>query len=144
MRAMTSQITGVLVVCSTVCSGADKKNHQSSASLAFARGIHLFPFDDVIMWKRFHGMTSSRLTYVFDTIWRVGPRCKGWWPGSPRDTDIAHIRPWSNHLLQDNPHHWCNESTHETSLENEIISGNHFLYCIMHILKTDNTNTTDK
>ena len=60
MITMTSQITGVLIVYSTVCSGTD----QSSASLAIVRGIHrwlgnspykgpvkrkMFPFDDVIM-----------------------------------------------------------------------------------------------
>ena len=61
MNAMASQITSVLIVYSTVCSGVD----QSSASLAFVRGIHRWPvncphkgpvtwkiflFDDVIMW----------------------------------------------------------------------------------------------
>ena len=60
---MASQITSVSFVCLTVCSSADKK-HQSSASLAFMKGIHrwtvdsphkrpvtrkMFPFDDVIM-----------------------------------------------------------------------------------------------
>ena len=29
----------VPIVCSTVCSGADQRNQQSSASLAFERGI---------------------------------------------------------------------------------------------------------
>ena len=56
---MASQITCVSIVYSTVCSGADQREHQSSASLAFARGIHQwrhkrpvtrkrFPFDDII------------------------------------------------------------------------------------------------
>ena len=64
MSAMTSQITGVSIVHLTVCSGADQRKHQSSASLAFVRGLHtwpvnsphkgpvtrkMFPFDDVIM-----------------------------------------------------------------------------------------------
>ena len=64
MGAMTSQITSLTSVCSTVYSGADQSKHQSSASLAFVRGIHrgpvnsphkwpvtwkMFPFDDVIM-----------------------------------------------------------------------------------------------
>ena len=64
MGAMASQITGVSIVYSTVCSGADQRKHQNSASLAFVRGIHrlpvnslhkgpvtrkMFPFDDVIM-----------------------------------------------------------------------------------------------
>ena len=66
MSAMESQITVVSMVCSTVCSGADQRKHQSSTSLAFMRGIHqwpvyspnkgsvtrkMFPFDDVIMAK---------------------------------------------------------------------------------------------
>ena len=41
-------------VCSTVCSGVDKRKYQSSTSLAFVKGIHLWPVDsppfvDVIM-----------------------------------------------------------------------------------------------
>ena len=61
---MASQTTGISFVCSNVCSGADQRKRQSSASLAFVRGIHrwlvnyphkgpvtwkMFPFDDVIM-----------------------------------------------------------------------------------------------
>ena len=40
MGAMASQINGVSSVYSTVCSGADQKKHQSSALLAFVRGIY--------------------------------------------------------------------------------------------------------
>ena len=40
MSTMASQITGVLFVYATVCSGVDQRKHQSSASLAFVRGIH--------------------------------------------------------------------------------------------------------
>ena len=62
--AMASHITSLTIVYSTVYSGADQRKHQSSASLAFVRGIHrlpvntphkwpvtrkMFPFDDVIM-----------------------------------------------------------------------------------------------
>ena len=73
MSAMASQITSVLIVYLPACSGADQRKHQSSASLAFVRGIHrwpvnsphkgsvtrkLFPFDDVIMhiWAHFVNM----------------------------------------------------------------------------------------
>ena len=64
MGAIASQITSLTIVYSTVYSGADKRKHQSSASLVFVRGIHrgpvnsphkwpvtrkMFPFDDVIM-----------------------------------------------------------------------------------------------
>ena len=64
MGTMASQISSRTIVYSTVYSGADQRKHQSSASLAFVRGIHrwpvnyphkwpvtrkMFPFDDVIM-----------------------------------------------------------------------------------------------
>ena len=64
MSTKASQITSLTIVYSTVYSGADQRKHQSSASLAFVRGIHrwpvnsqhkrpvtrkIFPFDDVIM-----------------------------------------------------------------------------------------------
>ena len=45
MSAMASQIIGVSNACSNGFSGADKRIHQSSASLAFDRGIHLWPAD---------------------------------------------------------------------------------------------------
>ena len=64
MAMMVSQITSLMIVYSTVYSGADQRKHQSSASLAFVQLINrwpvnslhkwpvtrkLFPFDDVIM-----------------------------------------------------------------------------------------------
>ena len=67
MSAMASQITSLMIVYWTVCSGADQRKHQSSASLAFVREINrwpvnslhkgpvtrkMFPFDDVIMYRR--------------------------------------------------------------------------------------------
>ena len=74
---MTSQITGVLIICLNVCSVADQRKHQSPMSLAFVRGIHrwqvnsphkgpvtrkMFPFDDVIMeWKSSGEMGPSTL-----------------------------------------------------------------------------------
>ena len=38
--AMASQVISLTIVCSTVYSVADQRKHQSSASLAFVRGIH--------------------------------------------------------------------------------------------------------
>ena len=43
ISAMASQITGVLVIYSTVCSGANQRKHQSSTSLVCVRGIHRWP-----------------------------------------------------------------------------------------------------
>ena len=64
MGTMGSQITSLTIVYSIVYSGSDQWKHQSSASLAFVRGIHrwpvnsphkgpvtrkMFPCDDVII-----------------------------------------------------------------------------------------------
>ena len=66
MGAVASQITSLMIVYSIVYSGRDQRKHQSSASLAFVRGIHrwpvnsphkgpvtrkMFPCDDIIMTK---------------------------------------------------------------------------------------------
>ena len=65
MGTVASPITSFTIVYSTVYSGKGERD-QSSASLAFVRGIHwwpvnsphkgpvtrkMFPFDDVIMWR---------------------------------------------------------------------------------------------
>ena len=64
MDTIASQITSLTIVYSTVYSDADQRKYQSSASLAFVRGIHrgpvnsphkwpvtrkMLPFDDVIV-----------------------------------------------------------------------------------------------
>ena len=64
MSVMASQITSLTIVYSIFYSSADQRKYQSSASLAFVRGIHrwlvnsphkgpvtwkMFTFDDVIM-----------------------------------------------------------------------------------------------
>ena len=43
MSAMASHIAGVAIVYSNVCSDTDERKYQSSASLAFVRGIHRGP-----------------------------------------------------------------------------------------------------
>ena len=40
MGTIATQITSLTIVYSTAYSGADQREHQSSASLAFVRGIH--------------------------------------------------------------------------------------------------------
>ena len=65
MGAMASEITGVKNVDPTVCSGTSQRKHQSSASLAFVRGIHRWQvnsphtFKGPVRRKCFHLMTSS-------------------------------------------------------------------------------------
>ena len=43
MNALASQITSLTIVYSSVYSGTDERKYQSSASLAFLRGIHRGP-----------------------------------------------------------------------------------------------------
>ena len=109
MSVMASQITGVSIVCSTVCSGSDQRKHQSSVSLAFVRGIHrssvystqngpetrkMFPFDDAIItlkrepcaysWWRHQMETLSALLAICAGIHRppVNSPHKGQWRGA--------------------------------------------------------------
>ena len=109
MSAMSSQITGVSIVYSTECSGADQRKHQSSALLAFVRGIHrwtlnsphkgpvtrkMFPSDDVIMnvesvsmpWR--HPWSQSHKHSTFTDI-VLKPR-KGLWHEAQHFEDMQY------------------------------------------------------
>ena len=63
MSPIASQITSLTIVYSTIYSGADQRKHQSSASLAFVRGIHRDRWiprtKGQLRGKCFHLMTSS-------------------------------------------------------------------------------------
>ena len=50
MGAIASQITSLTIFFSTVYSGADQLKYQSSASLAFVRGIHRWPVNSPHKW----------------------------------------------------------------------------------------------
>ena len=50
MGAIASQITSLTIVYPTVYSDADQRKHQSSAPLAFVRGIHLVPVNSPHKW----------------------------------------------------------------------------------------------
>ena len=89
MGAMASQITSLAIVYSTIYSGADQRKHQSSASLAFVRGIHrwpvnsphtwpvtrkMFPFDAVIIHYRnqqFNWTFRNRLKWNLNQSWNI-------------------------------------------------------------------------
>ena len=88
VTTMASQITSLMVVYSTVYSDADQRKHQSSASLAFVRGIHrwpvnsphkgpvtrkMFPFDDVIMWWKLW-MDMNILRIILKTLVTIQDR----------------------------------------------------------------------
>ena len=91
MTAMASQITGVLIICLTVCSGIESKKTSKPALLTFMRGIHrwqvdsphkgpltrrMFPFDDVIMVSR--GCARTRTGKYDSKIESFVVTCGGW------------------------------------------------------------------
>ena len=71
MNAMASQLTGISIVCATVCSGTDQRKHQSSASLAFLRGIHQWPVDSP------HKGPVRRKMFSFDDVIMTNLVCCG-------------------------------------------------------------------
>ena len=79
MGTMASQITSLTIVYSTVYSGADQIKHQSSASLAFVRGIHRWWVNSPHKWpvtrKMFHLMKSSWNNCIPVITWI---NCKQW------------------------------------------------------------------
>ena len=77
MGAIACLITSLTIVYSTIYSDTDQRKNQSSALLAFVRGIHrgpmnsphkwpvtrqMFPFDDVIMCR--YQATEVQLMYM--------------------------------------------------------------------------------
>ena len=84
MATNASPITNLTIVYSAVYTGADQRKYQSSASMAFVRGIHrgpvnsphkwpvtrkMFPFDDVIMNKcKMYGIIDTSLTTLYQQL----------------------------------------------------------------------------
>ena len=62
MSVIASQITGVAIICSAICSGADQRKHQSSASLAFVMVIHRWPVNSPHKWP-----VSGKM-FLFDDV----------------------------------------------------------------------------
>ena len=72
MDAAASQITSLTIVYSTVYSDADQRKHQSSASLAFVRGIHRWPVNSLHKWP------VTRKMFSFDDVIMIHPLMHGW------------------------------------------------------------------
>ena len=62
MGAIASQITSLAIVFSVVCSDVDQRKHQSSASMAFVRGIHRSPVNSP------HKGPVTRKKFIFDDV----------------------------------------------------------------------------
>ena len=119
ITAMASQITCVSIVSSTVCSRADLRKHQSSASLAFVRRTHrwpvgsphngsvtlnVFPFDDVIMWYQaydyLHDWPNTREV-------TLRSKCKiHWWQTTAIKQDSANRMHISWGVSYTHPRHY--------------------------------------
>ena len=67
MSAMASQITGVMIVYSTVCSGADQRKHQSSVSLVCVKWVK--------MWKK---MTCHLKFVKISKLWSSQKAARIW------------------------------------------------------------------
>ena len=91
MNTIACQITSLTILYLTVNSGTDQRKHQSSASLAFVRGIHRRPVNsphkgpvtrkNVSIWWRHHekshqchelhtqDKTDMETSYLFEIKW---------------------------------------------------------------------------
>ena len=100
---MVSQITSLAIVYLTIYSGADQRKHQSSASLAFVRGIHLWPFClvlNVVMGRACCPTSNTAATIwvschvikILQLIWRYGLKVK-WVAETSIDQSHRYGRP---------------------------------------------------
>ena len=62
MGAMASQITSLMIVYSSIYSGAGQRTHQSSGSRAFVGGMHRWPVNSTHKWP------VTRKTFPFGVI----------------------------------------------------------------------------
>ena len=98
MGTIASQITSLTIVYWTVYSGADQRKHQSSASLAFVRGIHRWPVNSPHKWP----VTRK----IFRIHWMTSPCHFQTWQGNLWPLDIG----WGTYMLntlkpkQNGPH----------------------------------------
>ena len=73
ISAMASQITGISIVYSIVCSGSDHIKHQRSASLTFVRGIHRWPVN-----SPHKGPVKRKCFHLMMSLWYTIHRCWNW------------------------------------------------------------------
>ena len=124
MTTVASQITSRTVIYSTVCSHADQRKHQSSASLAFVWGIHRDRWiprtKGQLRGKCFHLMTSS-CGVIF--IYRLWSSCS--------KNDFG--RKWLNYITNMMVGHFCHTNhCNEMKCTNKADARhcNHGRYCV--------------
>ena len=122
MGAMASQITSLTTVYSTVYSGADQRKHQSSASLAFVRGIHRWPVNFPHKWPVTRTMLSFDDVILFDAD-------QGPYVTSPSTNctkfQIVKTSPWQMRLVRNcrqlRNYHWKDPISRKDYIKREII-----------------------
>ena len=108
MGTMASQITSLIIVSSTVYSGGDQRKHQSSASLAFVRGIHRGPVnspaqmvnnaENVSIWWRHH-VNGRHFEMHFRVIKLLNLKCNFVEISSLQSSKSHHLTQWWPCLL---------------------------------------------
>ena len=89
MTTLASQLSSLTVVYSTVYSDADQRKHQSSASLAFVRGIHR---DRWI--SRTKGKLRGKCSHLMTSSWN--------WRNSIRSSFGSHGGPFPMRTVSEN------------------------------------------
>ena len=91
MSAMRSQITGVSIVYSAICSGADQRKYQSSTLLTSVRGIHRWPVKSPhkgsVTWKMFQ-LDDVIMYHSIRTHWDMGAYFVENWPCKGPDSKV--------------------------------------------------------
>ena len=82
LGTMASHITSLTIVYSTVYAGADQRKHQSSASLAFVRGIHRGPVNSPHKLPVTRNMFSFEDVIMAGNVWHAPSTPLNWsrWP----------------------------------------------------------------
>ena len=117
MGTMASKITSVTIVYSIVYSGADQRKHQSSASLAFVRGIHRGPVNSP------HNGPVMRKKFPFDGVIMIPPL---------KDITICH---WSSMTLTDEQLYqivirWLNKTPHVPRWRENVLTHQFWISCV--------------
>ena len=94
MGAMASQITSLAIVYSSVYSGVDQRKHQSSAPLAFVRGLHRWPVNSP------HKKPVTRKMFPLDDVITIGLYGACPYTGVHSFSERSHGTTWNDIFLK--------------------------------------------
>ena len=115
MTVIASQITGVSIVLSTDCTGAEERNHQSSTSLAF---VSETTAEDLSIWWR-HNTSDAAWHYtVPPTLAQVM---------TSRMFDVEDLSIWWRHNTSDAAWHYTAPQTLAQVMTSRMFDANHYV-----------------